>query len=88
MNDPVPFVPLIKMGVSRKTMVREWIVLALCLGLGAHVALGFLLHGGQDWPTETYGYYGIFFGVFIYLAVQIARSLWWVTKGHKTTQGS
>ena len=76
------------MGFSKKTMVREWIVLALCLGVGAHVALGFLLHGAQDWPTESYGYYGIFFGVFIYVAVQIGRSLWWVRKGNRNTQGS
>ena len=69
------------MGFSRKAVVREWIVLALCLGLGAHVALGFLLHGGLNWPTEFYGYYGIFWGVFIYVIVQISRSIWRVFKG-------
>jgi hypothetical protein len=74
------------MGLSRKTLVREWIVLALCLGLGAHVALGFLLHGEQGWPIESYGYYGIFFGVFIYVVVQIGRSIWWVRKENRSTQ--
>ena len=72
------------MGFTKKTMVREWIVLALCLGLGAHVALGFLLHGGLDWSTEAYGFYGIFFGVLIYVVVQVNRSLWWVWKGKPT----
>jgi hypothetical protein len=76
------------MGLSKKIMIREWIILALCLGLGAHVALGFLLHGEQNWPIESYGYYGIFFGVFIYVVVQIGRSLWWLKKGGRSTQGS
>ncbi len=69
------------MSVTKKTMIREWIVLALCLGLGAHVALGFLLHGGLGWPTEAYGFYGMAFGIGIYLVVQMIRSLWWVWKG-------
>ena len=69
------------MGLTKKTMIREWIVLALCLGLGAHVALGVLLHGSLDWPTESYGLYGIYFGIFIYVVVQVSRSLWWTWKG-------
>ncbi len=69
------------MGFTKKTMIREWIVLALCLGLGAHVALGVLLHGSMDWPTESYGLYGIFFGIFIYVVVQVSRSLWRALKG-------
>ena len=68
------------MGVTKKTMIREWIVLALCLGLGAHVALGFLLHGSLDWPTEAYGLYGVLFGGLIYIAVQAGRYAWWVWK--------
>ncbi len=69
-----------KMDFSKKTMIREWIVLALCLGLGAHVALGFLLHGSLSWPTEAFGFYGILFGVVIYVVVQVCRSVWWVWK--------
>jgi hypothetical protein len=69
------------MGFKKKTIIREWIVLAICLGLGAHVALGVLLHGSLDWPTESYGLYGIFFGIFIYVVVQVSRSVWWVWKG-------
>jgi hypothetical protein len=69
------------MGLTKKTMIREWIVLALCLGLGAHVALGVLLHGSLDWPTESYGLYGISFGIFIYVVVQVSRSLWSAWKG-------
>ena len=66
-------------------MIREWIVLALCLGLGAHVALGVLLHGSLDWPTESYGLYGIVFGIVIYVVVQLSRSLWWAWKGQSKT---
>ncbi len=69
------------MGFKKKTIIREWIVLAICLGLGAHVALGVLLHGSLGWPTESYGLYGIFFGIFIYVVVQVSRSVWWVWKG-------
>lgn len=61
---------------NKTTMVREWVVFALCLGLGAHVALGVLLHGSLDWPTETFGLYGIFFGLGIYGVVQVSRSVW------------
>jgi hypothetical protein len=68
------------MGFTKKTMIREWIVLALCLGLGAHVALGFLLHGSLNWPTEAYGFYGILFGVLIYGVVQTGRYVWWSWK--------
>ena len=69
------------MGYSRKSIVREWMVLAICFGLGAHLALGFLLHGSLDWPVEYYGYYGFFWGLFIYVVVQISRSIWRVVKG-------
>jgi hypothetical protein len=74
------------MGFSRKIILREWIVFALCLGLGAHVALGFLLHGESGWPTEWYGIYGAIFGLCIYVIVQIGRSFWWVWKGKKTEE--
>lgn len=66
---------------TKTTMVREWIVLALCLGMGAHVALGVLLHGSLGWPTETFGLYGIFFGLCIYGVVQVSRSVWRIWQG-------
>lgn len=69
------------MGVSKKVAIREWIIFAICLGLGAHVALGFLLHGEQGWPIEWYGMYGVFFGIFIYVVVQLGRSIWWIWAG-------
>ena len=75
-----------EMGFSKKTVLREWIVCAICFGLGAHVALGVLLHGGRNWPTEWYGFYGALFGVFIYVMVQVGRSIWWVWKGKKSTE--
>jgi hypothetical protein len=71
------------MGFRAKTMIREWIVFALCLGLGAHVALGVLLHGSFGWPTETYGFYGIAFGVGIYVVVQVSRFVWRLIRGKR-----
>ena len=73
------------MDCTKKTVIREWIVLALCLGLGAHIALGFLLHGSLGWPTEAFGFYGIVFGVMVYVVVQVIRSVWWVWKGKTTS---
>ena len=75
------------MGFPTKTIIREWIVLALCLGLGAHVALGVLLHGSLGWSTEMFGYYGMAFGVVIYMVVQVGRSLWWLVRGKSKTAG-
>ncbi len=79
----IPTIP--DMGFTKKTMIREWIVLALCLGLGAHVALGVLLHGSLDWATESYGFYGIIFGVLIYAVVLASRSAWWLWKEKSKT---
>ena len=77
----IPHLIFLNMSFTKKTVIREWIVLALCLGLGAHVALGVLLHGSMDWPTEAFGFYGILFGVVIYMVVQVGRSIWWTLKG-------
>lgn len=65
------------MGLTQKTVIREWLVLALSLAFGAHVALGFLLHGSLGWRTEEFGFYGIIFGVGVYAVVQVIRSVWW-----------
>ncbi len=42
-----------------KKGVREWIIFALCLGLGAHVTLGLVLHDGEAWPAQTAAAYGV-----------------------------
>ena len=61
-------------------MIREWIIFALCLGLGGHVALGVVLHRPDLWSVSEAGLNGLYVGLGIYVAVQIIRSLWWFRK--------
>ncbi|NKB81791.1 MAG: hypothetical protein GKS05_07895 [Nitrospirales bacterium] len=56
--------------------VQEWIILALCLGFGGHIALGLLLHSPDRWPVGTAGSYGMLFAGLLYIVAQLARSLW------------
>lgn len=61
-------------------MFREWMVFAICLGFGGHVALGLILHAPDFWSWDNAGRRGLFIGLGVYLAVQILRSLWWLAK--------
>jgi hypothetical protein len=56
--------------------MREWIIFALCLGVGGHVALGVMLHAPDLWPWSTAGFYGLLSGLAVYAVVQGARGLW------------
>ena len=62
---------------TKKKVIREWIVLALSVGLGAHVTLGMVLHGQEGWSGTTLALYGILISVSIYVVVQLGRSVWW-----------
>lgn len=62
---------------TKKKVIREWIILALCVGLGAHVTLGMVLHGQEGWSGATYATYGILISLSIYVLVQLGRSVWW-----------
>lgn len=57
-------------------LAREWIIFALCLGAGGHIALGFVLHAPDLWPWSRAGLYGLFSGLVIYILVQAARFIW------------
>ena len=57
-------------------LAREWIVFALCLGAGGHLALAFVLHAPDVWPWSRAGLYGLLSGLAIYTGVQIARFVW------------
>lgn len=61
-------------------MSREWIIFALCLGFGGHIALGVVLHTPDLWPWSKAGFYGLLSGVSLYLVVQLSRSLWWLSR--------
>jgi len=56
-------------------LMREWILFALCLGLGGHIALAFVLHAPDLWPWSRAGLYGIFSGLAVYALVQLVRGL-------------
>lgn len=62
-------------------MVREWLIFALCLGLGGHIALGIILHAPELWSWRDAGMRGLLIGLSVYAAVQVLRSLWWVLRG-------
>ena len=68
-------------GVSQKSnMIREWIVFALCLGLGGHIALAVVLHAPERWFWSHAGLYGLVLGVGAYAVVQLVRALWWAAR--------
>lgn len=62
-------------------MVREWIIFAICLGLGGHIALGLILHAPDLWSWQNAGLRGVLIGLAVYVTAQVTRSIWWVVKG-------
>jgi hypothetical protein len=57
-------------------LIREWIIFALCLGVGGHIALAFVLHAPDLWPWNRAGLYGLLSGLAAYALVQISRWVW------------
>ena len=57
-------------------MMREWIVFALCMGIGGHIALGVVLHAPDLWPWSMAWLYGILSGLAVYGLVQGGRGIW------------
>ena len=71
---------------QKSNMVREWIVFALCLGLGGHMALAVVLHAPEQWLWSRAGLYGLVLGVGAYGAVQLVLALWWAARGSGQNQ--
>ena len=71
---------------TKKKLTREWIIIALCLGIGAHVTLGLILHGDQDRPIDSYVPYGFLISLSIYVCVQLVRSVWWYVKPERSDE--
>ncbi len=67
-------------------MAREWIIFAICLGLGGHIALAVVLHAPDLWPWSKAWLYGIFSGFALYVAVQVVRSIWWIFRGKNSDE--
>jgi len=62
------------------TLVREWLLFAVCLGIGGHIALGFVLHAPELWPWGQAGFYGLLSGLAVYATVQAVRWIWTYTR--------
>lgn len=65
-------------GQKSSKAIREWIIFSLCLGLGAHIVLGLMLHSPELWPLHSLWIYGLLISFSVYVVVQLARSLWWL----------
>lgn len=61
-------------------MVREWMIFAICLGFGGHVALGLILHAPDLWSWQNAGRRGLLIGLGVYAMAQLVRSLWWIAR--------
>ena len=67
-------------------MTREWIIFAICFGVGGHIALGVVLHAPELWPWSKAWLYGLLSGFALYVVVQVVRSLWWMRHGRSTDE--
>ncbi len=66
-------------------MAREWIIFAISLGLGGHIAVGVVLHAPEHWQWSNAGFYGLLMGLAVYAVVQLSRSVWWFYRGYRST---
>ncbi len=71
---------------TKKKVIREWIILALCVGLGAHITLGLVLHGQEGWSGATFALYGILISGSLYVLVQLGRSVWWWLRAERSAE--
>ena len=69
---------------KKATWAREWIIFALSIGLGGHVALGVVLHDPSPKQWQDIGWNAVFFGLFIYVVFQAGRSLFMVVRARRT----
>ena len=69
---------------TKAVWAREWIIFALSIGLGGHVALGLVLHdpSGRQWQDA--GWNAFFIGLFIYVLFQGGRSIYLVIRARRS----
>jgi hypothetical protein len=68
---------------ARKAVwAREWIIFALSIGLGGHVALGLVLHDPS--ARQGIGWKAVLIGIFIYVLFQAGRSVFLVLRARQT----
>ncbi len=68
---------------KKKTVFREWIVFAVSMGAGAHIALGMILHSPDTWDWNHTAIYTTLIGLSVYVVIQISRFSWWFFKKRK-----
>ncbi len=71
---------------SRLKFVKEWMIFAICLGLGGHIALALLLHAPEQWPVDTLWIYSVLLALAVYVCVQLLRSVWWWCRGERSEE--
>jgi hypothetical protein len=73
------------MDQTRKaTLAREWIIFALSIGLGGHVAFGLVLHDPGQGRWQDVGWNAFFIGLFVYVAFQACRSIYLAIHARRT----
>ena len=69
---------------AKKNFVfREWIIFAVSMGAGAHIALGLILHAPDKWDWSHTAVHTLLIGLSVYITVQVSRSVWWLFKRRK-----
>lgn len=69
-------------------LIRDWIIFALCLGVGGHIALGFVLHAPEVWPWSRAGLSGLLSGLTLYALVQVGRLIWRAARKRHISESS
>jgi hypothetical protein len=67
---------------TKTVWAREWIIFALSIGLGGHVALGLVLHDPS--ARQGIGWKAVLIGLFIYVLFQAGRSIFLVIRTRRT----
>jgi hypothetical protein len=71
---------------KKAVWAREWIIFAISIGLGGHVALGVVLHDPSPRQWQDIGWNVVFFGLFIYVLFQGGRSLFLVLRTRRANR--
>jgi hypothetical protein len=66
---------------TKTVWAREWIIFALSIGLGGHVALGLILHNPSTLKNVWWSTLSI--GLFIYVLFQAGRSIFLVLRARR-----
>jgi hypothetical protein len=67
---------------KKAVWAKEWIIFALSIGLGGHVALGLVLHNPS--ARQGIGWKAVLIGLFIYVLFQAGRSVFLVLRTRHT----